>query len=431
MKILILSASHPYKTAGVIINDLNEELVKRGHESKLMVKAYDKYDNENIINYYSKFGFCYKRRIINKLKKIGLKIVQTSRFDVDFSVQTPNQARSLANVKRILKKICFTPDLIYVFFTQEFISFKDLYNLQKITGAPILYNIPDMSAFTGLCHYSWDCNNYEHDCGNCPAIYSTKYMDQSYKNLKSKLFYAHKLNIYGMGVSNWIVDRARKSSVFRDKSIFKIPSTTTRRNFSPINTEKKAFLRKKNSIDKNAFVIAFGAVALSSKRKGVIYIIEALNNMDKKFISDHKIQVIYSGKGNLPLSIDGVESTYFGMLDWDGLKEFYQISDLFISASLQDVGPGTILEAMLCGIPVVSFDVGVATEWVISGETGYLTKESTREELLKGLHLIIEKYKVDSNFFHGSCASFAKNKNNYSLFYDAIEGVMKSIMVKS
>ena len=102
------------------------------------------------------------------------------------SVQTLNQRTKLIDTKRVLTSIGFIPDVIIAFFTQKFVNFVDLYELQKVTKAPIFFILPDMAVFTGLCHYSWDCLNYANVCGTCPAIFSKRSDDISYKNLKDK-----------------------------------------------------------------------------------------------------------------------------------------------------------------------------------------------------------------------------------------------------
>ena len=50
----------------------------------------------------------------------------------------------------------------------------------------------------------------------------------------------------------------------------------------------------------------------------------------------------------------------------------YSAADLFVLPSLQDNLPNTVLEAMACGVPAVSFNAGGTTDLVRPGITGYL-----------------------------------------------------------
>ena len=41
------------------------------------------------------------------------------------------------------------------------------------------------------------------------------------------------------------------------------------------------------------------------------------------------------------------------------LIKFYQESDFFLSQSIQDLGPIMINESLACGVPVISFKIGI------------------------------------------------------------------------
>ena len=61
-------------------------------------------------------------------------------------------------------------------------------------------------------------------------------------------------------------------------------------------------------------------------------------------------------------------------LNLDKRVEIYNLADFFISTSIEDSGPTTITEAMMCGVPVISFNTGDAVEYVINGFNGYKVK---------------------------------------------------------
>ena len=76
LNILILSTSHPYKTAGIHVFNLTNRMKSRGHHVKLMVKTYDIYNDNSILNYHtSTEAFILRavqlfRRIKNKVYRI-------------------------------------------------------------------------------------------------------------------------------------------------------------------------------------------------------------------------------------------------------------------------------------------------------------------------------------------------------------------------
>jgi len=112
-------------------------------------------------------------------------------------------SKTLYSTKKILKRAGFKPDIVIVLFMTEFISFKNLYELNKLTKAPILLYMKDMAAMTGGCHYAWECINYTNEFGGCPALYSNNKNDQNHSNYLSKKLFITKTNIIPIACSEW------------------------------------------------------------------------------------------------------------------------------------------------------------------------------------------------------------------------------------
>lgn len=69
----------------------------------------------------------------------------------------------------------------------------------------------------------------------------------------------------------------------------------------------------------------------------------------------------------------GIEFTQWDTLAYTAMPEFYQSLDVFLCASREEGGGLPILEAMACGVPVVSTPVGYAMEKAL-WKTGYLRR---------------------------------------------------------
>ena len=65
------------------------------------------------------------------------------------------------------------------------------------------------------------------------------------------------------------------------------------------------------------------------------------------------------------------------------LIKFYQESDFFINQSIQDVGPTMVSESLACGIPVISFDIGMSKDLIKNDRNGYLIKTKFSTNLAK------------------------------------------------
>ena len=74
------------------------------------------------------------------------------------------------------------------------------------------------------------------------------------------------------------------------------------------------------------------------------------------------------------------------------LIKFYNDLDFFINQSIQDQGPMMVNEALACGVPVISFEIGVAVDFIKKNYNGYLIK-SLSSKLLAEKILYISKLK--------------------------------------
>lgn len=72
------------------------------------------------------------------------------------------------------------------------------------------------------------------------------------------------------------------------------------------------------------------------------------------------------------------------------LLELYQGTDLFVLPTLADCFSISSIEAMACGLPVVTTTVGGIPEIVVDGETGYLVKPGDGRGFLEAIRSITE-----------------------------------------
>jgi glycosyltransferase involved in cell wall biosynthesis len=70
-----------------------------------------------------------------------------------------------------------------------------------------------------------------------------------------------------------------------------------------------------------------------------------------------------------------------GMISQERLPHLLSAANVYVTATLADNLPYTVLEAMACAIPVVATNVGGVPEEVIHGETGLLVPPSNPHKL--------------------------------------------------
>ena len=82
---------------------------------------------------------------------------------------------------------------------------------------------------------------------------------------------------------------------------------------------------------------------------------------------------------------------HLGLLRDDrSLALAYQATDYLLSPSLLDSGPMMVLEALLCGTPVIAFPVGYAADIVPKFRLGRIAKHADTADLAESIAAMIK-----------------------------------------
>jgi glycosyltransferase involved in cell wall biosynthesis len=135
-----------------------------------------------------------------------------------------------------------------------------------------------------------------------------------------------------------------------------------------------------------------------------LYLIESLKILKEKTTKTNSdiekdILLLIAGK-----RFEGIADTlpfkylYLGLLDNTiGIASAYQAADVFVCPSVEDSGPMMINQSIMCGTPVVSFEMGVTLDLVETGKTGYRAKIKDTVDMAQGIYNILtldsDKYK--------------------------------------
>ncbi len=271
-------------------------------------------------------------------------------------------------------------------------GFLSIDSIKKIaqTNKPIVWTLHDMWAFTGGCHHSRDCENYQKSCGNCVQFLKTPSPnDLSHQIWQEKRAVFSKVNLTIITCSEWLGNRAKKSSLFQNIRIEAIPNPIDTEVFRPID---KALARKKFNLDENKKYILFAAMRVDAVGKGFAYFSEATTIINKQLsvnnIDLDNIEIIVFGQAqasdfeSLPFKVN-----ILGRLsDLETIAHAYSAASVFVIPSLEENLPNTIMESMACGTPAVGFEVGGIPEMIEHKKTGYLSQYKSAEDLAKGIY---------------------------------------------
>lgn len=163
-------------------------------------------------------------------------------------------------------------------------------------------------------------------------------------------------------VSKTAMDLAcEKYSKHRHKFI-SIPNFIDTSRFYPMSRKQKEALFEKYGLDADVQYILFAGRL--EPMKGVTQLANAFKRLNPS--KDTRLLIV--GEGPLKEEICSFEFVdYLGRVPYQEMQEIYNISSLFVMPSFYENFPMTILEAMSCGLPVISSKVG-DVEYVLTDE---------------------------------------------------------------
>ena len=284
---------------------------------------------------------------------------------------------------QIPKKIAqINPDIVHLhWIAGAMMSVKDLARIDK----PIVWSLHDMWAFTGGEHYDEDQQHYLERCGNSIVLNSKKDCDLSRTGWQRKRqVYAQIEDMTIVGLSQWMHQAAKSSSLLKDKNHIQLPNPIDTTAFEPFN---KIEARRLFNLPIDKKLILFGAIdATSDLRKGFEHIFSALQ---ASILDNTELVIFGSNQPAIPLSFKQPVH-YLGQLQDDvSLRVLYSAADVMVVPSLQESFGQTAVESMACGTPVVSFDTTGLKDIIDHKNNGYLAKTFDTDDLAKGIEWVL------------------------------------------
>ena len=295
----------------------------------------------------------YYQKILNKFSKSIAKDQKTTVI----STAWPSSGLGVELNKQYKKKEI---DIVNLHWLGDLtLSIREIGRLKM----PLTWRLADQWAFCGFEHYAdVDFNSYgidlfEKGYGNSLEKKFSFNSSSFYWHQKMK-FWKKKINI--IAPTNWIADCARRSILFRKSNISVIPTPIDLKKWSPID---KKYAKKILNLSFDKKILLFGAIGgINDKRKGgdlLIKTLKILKSIQSKNNINNFELVIFgenSSKNNIP---DNIKTHFVGRLKDDiALRLYYSAADLFILPSRKDNLPGTGIESLACGTPVVGFNIG-------------------------------------------------------------------------
>ena len=387
MRVLIINTSERIGGAAIAANRLMDALRNNGIQAKMLVR--DK-QTENITviglkkSLWSIWQFVWERIVIWKANHFK----QHNLFAVDIA-NTGTDITTYPEFKEA--------DIIHLHWVnQGMLSLKDLKKILQ-SGKPIVWTMHDMWPCTGICHHARECDKYHKECHHCPYLYNGgAKKDLSHQTFKKKKELYQLSPITFITCSQWLKERAGQSALLEQHPIVHIPNPIKTNLFTPRN---KVEARQKCNLPTDKKLILFGSVKITDKRKGIDYFIESC-----KILAEKHPELV----NNLGVAVYGKESEQLKSLvpfqvyaldyisNEKELVNVYNAVDLYVTPSLEENLPNTIMEAMACGIPCVGFNVGGIPEMIDHLHNGYVAEYKSAEDFANGIHWTLSESEYQS-----------------------------------
>ena len=376
MRVLIVNTAERTGGAAIAANRLLQALNRNGVEARMLVRD-RKTDAADVSaipqSWLLKAKFLWERGVIwlaNGLSKQGI-----------FQVDIANAGTDITSMDEFKQA-----DVIHLHWVNQ--GYLSLHDLERIlaSGKPVVMTMHDQWYFTGICHYSSDCDKFRTQCEKCPMLKGGGIgTDLARRVFDRKRKMYEGANLTFVGCSRWMANLARQGVLTQGHTVTNIPNAIDTTVFTPMD---KSASRKKYNLPLDKKLLLFGAQRITDKRKGFRYLAEACEHisMHHPTLPGNLGVVVLGGdaesvKEALPLPVYTVNY----LSDEHEIAELYNAVDIFVTPSLQDNLPNTIVEAMSCGVPCVGFNVGGIPEMISHKQDGYVADYCDSLDFAQGI----------------------------------------------
>ena len=401
VRVLIVSTNERTGGAALAANHLMEALNKNGVQARMLVGARQTDDPQVTALPHQRlhrWHFLWERLCIF----FHLHFKKQNLFQIDIA----NAGTDITQLEAFREA-----DVIHLHWVNQ--GMLSLQNIRKIlnSGKPVVWTMHDLWPATAICHYARGCERYTEQCHHCPLLPNGgSANDLSTKVWKRKEQMLQAGHIIFVACSQWLTGEARNSALLREHTITNIPNPIDTTLFRPID---KREARQRTGLPADVRIILFVSQRVTDERKGINYLIEAIDLLVKNNPSwrDNTHIAIMGGNADEVASQLALPSHVLGYVsNPKTIVDIYNAADVFVTPSLEDNLPNTIMEAMACGVPCVGFRVGGIPEMIDHQRTGYVARFADSTDLGTGIDWVLGAPQRKSL----SAAALEKVAENYS-----------------
>ena len=211
-------------------------------------------------------------------------------------------------------------------------------------------------------------------------------------------------------ISSEIASECTSNGILFEK-ICLIPNSVDTSRYVPVKSGEKIALRQKLNLPQNRTIAIYTGRLVSYE--GLPLLLKVWDEIRQKH---ENILLILSGTGGLDIHncedvlkeyvrVHGLENHVLFTGAVQNVPEYLQASDFFAFPTENDAFPSSIVEAMACGLPVVSTPVGAIKTIITNGKTGLLIQPGNAEQLFQALDVMLSDKEMASRLGKAACQS--------------------------
>lgn len=408
MKILQINVVYKKGSTGKIVYDIHKFLNEKGIESIVCYGRGLKIDEPYVYKTSSE--------LLSKLNALKSSIT---------GLQYDGSWIATYRLINIIKRE--KPDIVHLHcINGYFVSIYQLLDFLKNNKIKTVLTLHAEFMHTGNCGHAYECDKWMSGCGNCPKLWSSAksyLLDRTHSAWeKMRITLEGFDNFIVVGVSQWILDRAKNSPIMKDKE-FRLVYNGINTNLVFNKKYKEALnLRKKYKIQEYEHIILHVTPNFKDEIKGGKYFLSLANQM-----INEKCKFIIVGYNDSNITLPPNVITVTKTNDQNELAAYYTLADLLIITSLQDSYPTVCLESISCGTPVIGFDVGGIKETIKYGLGTVVTPFNVNELRATTQAWINRKNKIKANTFELARVDISKERmcEEYLSIYNSLYGGKK------
>ena len=292
-------------------------------------------------------------------------------------------------VEQVLSKVEKKYDVVYIMFWQGLLSFETIEVIFDKLCCQFHFVCVDYSPLSGGCHFIGDCERYKIGCGKCPGINSKREKDFTRWNVsyRKRVYAKVKPIVWGNTYMNMFY---RQSYLLKDYDRCEVvPPLMDNDTYRPL--DMNVCRQKYKILHEKKFLMFAGCQHLDDERKGMKYLLNALEILYTRLSDDEResVLLILAGHDIKPIKESlFFDYVYLGYVKQHLLPEIYSMSSVYLSPSVNDAGPTMVNQSLSCGTPVVAFEMGAALDLVKDKGTGYCAVLRDSVDFANGIEMI-------------------------------------------